>query len=193
MKANKTQDNRRAPAADSGRNERKKRNLRSTLVEPFKQLKLGLYVMLISVAFLIAAAVLFVSAFTEQYKHVMEIFNVVDPKTKWELVTNDIFYHNAIKLGILFLSFISLLFTIVFKMTHKIYGPLVSIERFVDQIAEGQYDRRVIIRRGDELGRLADRLNAMAEHLQKKHGFPDRRKGEGSGSSSSHSQSPKAS
>ena len=32
---------------------RKKRNLRSTLVEPFKQIKIGIYVMVISMAFLV--------------------------------------------------------------------------------------------------------------------------------------------
>jgi hypothetical protein len=157
--------------------ERSKRNLRSTLVEPFKQIKLGLYVMVISLTFLVLAGYLFVSAFTQQYQHVMEIFNVVDPQTKWELVTNDIFYANAIKLSVLFVCFIVVLFTVVFKMTHRFYGPLVSIERFCDQMIQGQYDRRCEIRRGDELVGLADKLNTLATTLGKKHGFPDRRKG----------------
>ncbi len=158
--------------------DRKKRNLRSTLVEPFKQVKIGVYVMIISLTFLVAAAYLFVASFMQQYQHVMEIFNVVDPNTKWELVTNDIFYANAMKLGLLFFSFIAVLFWVVFKMTHKMYGPLVSIERFVDNISQGHYEQRVVIRRGDDLQRLASRLNHMAETLQAKHGMKDRRRGE---------------
>jgi nitrate/nitrite-specific signal transduction histidine kinase len=68
------------------------------------------------------------------------------------------------------LTFTVILCTIVFRMTHRIYGPLVSIERFVEQIARGEYQKRVTIRRGDELKRLADKLNVMAEELQKRHG-----------------------
>ena len=55
-----------------------KRNLRSTLVEPFKQIKFGVYVIGISVSFVAVCAWMFVAAFTEQYQHVMGIFNVVD-------------------------------------------------------------------------------------------------------------------
>lgn len=158
-------------------NDRKKRTLRSTLVEPFKQVKIGVYVMVISLTFLVMAAYLFVAAFMQQYQHVMEIFNVVDPNTKWELVTNDIFYANVMKLGALCFTFIAVLFWVVFKMTHKMYGPLVSIERFVDNISQGHYGQRIVIRRGDDLKRLAGRLNHMAETLQAKHGIKERRRG----------------
>lgn len=156
------------------------RTLRSTLVEPFKQIKIGLYVMGITLTFLVAAVYLFVAAFMQQYEHVMELFNVVDPGTQWELVTNDVFIENAVKIGVLFVSYLVILFMVVFKTTHKVYGPLVGIERFVDQIARGEYGNRVVIRRRDELQRLADRLNKMAETLEAKYGRPDRRKSESS-------------
>lgn len=162
--------------AANNKDHRPKRNLRSTLIEPFKQIKIGIYVMLLSLAFLVCASWLFIAAFTEQYQHVMEIFNVVDPSTKWELVTNNIFYSNAIKLGILFVSFIGILFTVVFRMTHRVYGPLISIERFVTHMAEGKYDQRLVIRRKDDLQKLAEQLNQMADKLQKRHGPHDRRR-----------------
>ena len=148
---------------------RPKRNPKSTLVEPFKQIKFGLYVISISIAFLCIAAWLFVSAFTQQYQHVMEIFSVVDPNQQWALVTNDVFYSNAKKLGLLFFAYLAILFTVVFRMTHRYYGPLVSIERFVHQMIDGDYRRRVVIRKGDELQKLANLLNTMAAVLEKKH------------------------
>lgn len=149
---------------------RPRRTLRTTLIEPFKQIKLGLYVVAITMAFVTAAGVMFVEAFTEQYTHVMNIFQVVDPNLRWELVTNDVFYTNAIRLGVLFLTFTGLMMAVVFRMTHRIYGPLVSIERFLGQISEGQYGRRVNIRSGDDLQRLALKLNEMAATLEKRHG-----------------------
>ncbi len=148
---------------------RPKRTLGSVLIEPFKQIKLGLYVMGISLAFLTLASLLFVMAFTEQYQHVMDIFKIVDPEQKWELVTNRVFYMNAVKLAVLFVAYLVILFAVVFRMTHRYYGPLVSIERFVSQISEGDYARRVIIRRGDELQRLVSLLNTMAARLEHRH------------------------
>jgi HAMP domain-containing protein len=149
---------------------RPKRNLSSLVIEPFKQIKLGLYVMGIAVAFVGICAFMFITAFTEQYQHVMGIFNVVDPNLKWELVTNDVFYTNAIRIGVLFVAFISTLFFVVFRITHRYYGPLVSIERFVDQFSRGEYHRRCKIREKDELHSLVTKLNAMAEAIERRHG-----------------------
>jgi len=149
---------------------KKGRTFSSIVIEPFKQMKFGIYVIAVSVVFVTLAAGLFVLAFSEQYQHVMGIFSVVDPTMRWELITNDVFYQNAWRLGLLMVGYIGTLFTIVFRLTHRYYGPLVSIERFVGEVSRGEYDKRVTIRNRDELQRLAAKLNAMAETLEKKHG-----------------------
>ena len=149
---------------------RPRRNLKSMVIEPFKQIKFGLYVIGISVAFVGVCAFMFVTAFTEQYQHVMGIFNVVDPNLKWELVTNDVFYTNAIRIGAMFVLYIVVLFVVVFRLTHRYYGPLVSIERFVDQFANGDYKRRAKIRDKDEMQSLVAKLNHMADQIERRHG-----------------------
>ena len=159
-----------APNREGPQKVRHRRSMASTLVEPFKQIKLGLYVFAISIAFVGLASFMFWFAFSQQYQQVMNIFKVIDPTLKWELVTNDVFLANALRLGALFVAFIAVLFSVVFRMTHRIYGPLVSIERFVEQMAHGQYDKRVTIRQGDDLLRLVGRLNHMVEALEKRHG-----------------------
>lgn len=151
---------------------RPKRNLSSLVIEPFKQIKLGLYVMGIALAFVGLSSLMFITAFTEQYQHVMRIFNVVDPNLKWELVTNDVFYTNAIRIGGLFLAFIVTLFYVVFRITHRYYGPLVSIERFVEDFSRGDYHLRCKIREKDELHSLVNKLNEMAEAIELRHGNP---------------------
>lgn len=149
---------------------RPKRTLKSTLIEPFRQIRFGIYVISISVLFVIASALLFITAFNDQYQHVMGIFNIVDPNLKWELVTNAVFYKNAIRLGILLASFVVVMFGVVFRLTHRYYGPLVSIERFVEALSAGEYNKRVFIRNKDELQRLVAKLNIMADILEKRHG-----------------------
>ena len=169
--------------------DRKVRNLRTILIEPFKQVKLGIYVIIVALTFTVITGALFVFAFVEQYRHVMEIFQVVDPKFRWEVVTNDVFYTNISRVGALLVTFIVVLFVVVFRSTHKYYGPLVSIERFVDQIAEGDYSKRVVIRRSDELQRLAARLNLMAQKLEERHGVLVERRRSASSPTEGHEES----
>jgi HAMP domain-containing protein len=149
--------------------ERAKRNVKSTLIEPFSQIKFGIYVIGASIAFVIIVGFMFVYTFYQQYQHLMGIFNITDAKDQLELVTNDIFYHNAIKIGVMLIGYIVGMFVLVFKLTHRYYGPLVSIERFIEEMTKGKYAFRVKIRQKDELQRLANRLNEMADALQKRH------------------------
>ena len=150
--------------------ERTKRDIRSTLIEPFSQIKFGIYVIGVSIAFVVVIGGTFVYAFRQQYEHLMSIFNITDAKDQLELVTNDIFYRNAIKIAVLLVGYVIGMFVLVFKLTHRYYGPLVSIERFIEEISKGKYKNRVKIRQKDELQRLADRLNDMAASLEKRHG-----------------------
>ena len=85
---------------------RAKREVKSTLIEPFRQIKFGAYVISASVAFVLVVAVMFVLAFYEQYQHVMSLFNITDVKDQMELVTNDIFYRNAIAIGLMLVGYI---------------------------------------------------------------------------------------
>ena len=147
---------------------RAKRNLKSTLIEPFKQIRFGIYVIGLSIAFVVITSALFLLAFYQQYQHLMEIFNITDMKSEMELVTNDIFYTNIVRIGIVFVGFIAAMFSLVFKLTHRYYGPLVSIERFVDEMTEGDYSKRVKIRSKDELQRLTEKLNLMAESIERR-------------------------
>lgn len=156
-------------------NKRPGRTLRNTLIEPFKQVKLGLYVMVITILFIGVFGFLYASAFYAQYQHVMEIFNIVDAKSQMELVDNSVFRANAIRILIAFVTFLVVLFAVIFRTTHRYYGPLVSIERFVTQVTAGDYSQRVNIRKGDELGRLVSLLNDMAVQLEQRHG-PSKKK-----------------
>ena len=148
---------------------RKDRKLRNTLIEPFKQFKIGVYIVVTTFIFIVCAGYLFMSSFWQQYQHVMSIFEVVDPNLQWEVITNDVFFTNIIKVSALFLLFMLITMAMVFKLTHRYYGPLVSIEKFVDQVASGDYGSRVSLRKKDELQRLATKLNTMAEHLEQRH------------------------
>ena len=149
---------------------KKDRKLRNTLIEPFKQFKIGIYIIVLTFIFIVCAGYMFMSSFWQQYQHVMSIFEVVDPDLQWEVITNDVFITNIVKIAVLFLVFMLVIMVVVFRLTHRYYGPLVSIEKFVDRVATGDYSSRVTVRKKDELVRLVSKLNVMAESLERRHG-----------------------
>ncbi len=154
---------------------KKKRSFKYFLIEPFKQIKLGLYVIIISLGFTCLAGLMIFQALQEQYQQVMEIFTVVDPSKQWSLLLNNVFLSNIVKLGLLFGGYLVLLFGVIISKTHKVYGPLVGVERFLDYMVQGNYWARVKVRKGDDLKNLAVKLNMLAENLQAQYGAPDRR------------------
>lgn len=147
-----------------------KRRLRSLLIEPFKQIRFGIYMITCAFAFIVLTVGFFIYAFYKQYEQVMEIFHVVDPEVKWDMILNDVFYANAYLLAGLIAAFISVFFWVVFRETHKYYGPLVSIKRFLGELKGGNFKTRLRIRKGDELQALVQELNSLAETLEKKYG-----------------------
>jgi NtrC-family two-component system sensor histidine kinase KinB len=70
------------------------------------------------------------------------------------------FFVAGISLGALILSVI-----VSFRLARRIVWPLRELTAGADAIRRGDFDHRVAAAEGDELGRLADGFNRMAEHL----------------------------
>lgn len=147
-----------------------KRAFRRLLIEPFRQITFGIYIIALTMFFIVVAGWLFWSAFAEQYEHVANIFHIVDPADLWELQINNVFWKNFAKIASFFVIFIFITFGVVFSLTHRYYGPLVSIERFIEQLIKGHYHARLTIRKKDELLELVEQLNRLAEKLEARHG-----------------------
>jgi HAMP domain-containing protein len=152
------------------------RNLRTLLIEPFRQMKFGLYMITLFIFFLGITLCLLMKAFFEQYRNVMEVFHIVDPDKQWDLVLNNVFYSNALWIGGFFLASLLLILGVIISLTHRYYGPIIAIERFVDNMTAGHYESKIALRKKDELQELASKLNAMAVALQKRHGVETKRK-----------------
>jgi methyl-accepting chemotaxis protein len=64
---------------------------------------------------------------------------------------------------------IGLAFIVGIRLSHRIYGPLVSINRFIEELAGGNYKSRMTLRKDDDLIEIRDSLNNLAESLEKRH------------------------
>jgi hypothetical protein len=139
--------------------------VRSKLVEPYFQIKLGLMFIIVNIIFsaLIAGATWWILS---------DVFGAV--KTYFDLTGNDAaltvgkFSTPMIMIAAIVISFIGTTFYVAVHYTHKIYGPLISINRFVDELVEGKAPQRLSLRDGDELQDLASKLNILAD-MYKKH------------------------
>ena len=60
----------------------------------------------------------------------------------------------------------ALCFAFAILLTHRFFGPMVSINRHFDELMKGNFDARVEIRKDDELHELCDRLNAFTAELR---------------------------
>src|SRR5690606_35219410 len=66
----------------------------------------------------------------------------------------------------LIVAFVACTLYVSIKYTHRIYGPLVSIYRYLDDIAAGKDPAPLQLRDRDQLGELAGRLNAAVKKLK---------------------------
>lgn len=57
-----------------------------------------------------------------------------------------------------------------FVLSHRMYGPLVSIKRHIAHLREGDYSARLSLRQTDDMSEMRDALNDLATALESRHG-----------------------
>lgn len=95
---------------------------------------------------------------------IAEISNDKNAITVLENFLNQISHLSIIAI---FLSGILTIFLWLYY-SHKTFGPLVPIQRFIQELKSGEYQKRVVLRKNDQLQHLATELNALAENLEEK-------------------------
>ena len=111
------------------------------------------YILLVAVALIVTVLSPFYS----------DIFKAGDLWTKHFSAKMFIVLLERISISSLFIMAISLFYFIVFS--HKIGGPLVNIGRTIERISEGDFTRKVYLRKGDFLKNEANQINAMMNAL----------------------------
>lgn len=151
------------------------------LTEFFWHSRFGVQVVATTLVFLGCASFFIYQAFEQQYQNVAEIFKIVNPEMKHELVFNDIMVRNVIFLVVSILAYIVAMVILIVRSRHKYSGPLVSIQKFIEAVTRGEYSHRIVIRKGDEMQELVVALNDMADQLERRHGssvVPEQAKGQ---------------
>ncbi len=140
----------------------RRRGFASWFVEPYKQVRLGLMFLLVNFAF--AAMIIGVFGY-----YVLDMFDAVATYFKLSGAESQVTLQKfSVPLAIgggLILLFVVTTVLVSVRYTHEIYGPLVSIHRYLDDILDGRKPRPIQLRQSDQLKDLAGKLNMMAERL----------------------------
>lgn len=141
---------------------RRRRGFLSWFVEPYRQVKLGLMFLTLNFVFAGLFFLVFGYYFLDVYQTLAEYFRLSEMQSH-EVLSK--FYPPIIIGAALLLVFISLTILLSVMYTHRIYGPLVSIHRFLDEVLENQRVKPLVLRESDQLQELAEKLNLLAEKL----------------------------
>ena len=143
-----------------------RRSLKNILVNPKKQLRFSL----ILVTGSSLTVVLFLLVVVFQMKQTLLTLGIIY-RFDLEIVTAmQSALTSAVYVSLLLTAMVTFLSVLVgIRLSHRIYGPMVAINRHLSELAGGDYKRRVTLRKDDDFLEIQDSLNALAEALEKRH------------------------
>lgn len=141
-----------------------RRKGRGLLLRPGLQLRLPLYVLLLSFTFLLLGILIGNLYFEQTYVTLVE--NTTQSEYLQRLIAQQTREFKLMALLLLAVYVLSMMvLTAIF--THRLIGPTVPLLRHVEALREGRYSQRVNLRKHDAFVDLAVALNGLAETLQK--------------------------
>jgi hypothetical protein len=140
----------------------RRRGFKSWFVEPYRQVKLGLMFLVVNILFSGLILGVFGYYIWDMYVAVSSYFHLTQDQSGLALAK---FSTPMIVGSGLIALFVVTTILISVKYTHEIYGPLVSIHRFLDQFLEGKRPDALHLRESDQLKDLALKLNTAAETI----------------------------
>jgi hypothetical protein len=140
----------------------RRRGFASWFVEPYKQVRLGLIFLLVNSAFAVLILSVFGYYVWDMYMSIATYFQLAGGESATALSK---FSVPLIVGASLILFFVIATILVSVRYTHEIYGPLVSIHRFLDDMLAGRSPAPIQLRDSDQLQDLASKLNLLAERL----------------------------
>lgn len=138
----------------------RRRGFKSWFVEPYRQVKLGLLFLVTNLIFSVLIFGVFGYYVWDMYSAVSSYFHLTQEQSSLALAK---FSTPMIAGAGLIIIFVITTIMLSVKYTHQIYGPLVSIHRFLDQMLAGEKPDSLQLRESDQLQDLAEKLNTIAE------------------------------
>lgn len=157
--------------AQSAISTKAKRTVKNYLLQPLLQVKLGLYCIILAVLFAVALGAIL-------YFNFAGLINSIILMTDAEAEVRDIFlsYWRDTQMWLYLSVGVYLVATVAISVvyTHKLVGPTIAFRRHLRNLAEGRFNSRTHLRRGDAFSEVADELNHLSEVLERKNSENDK-------------------
>ncbi len=143
-----------------------RRRFKSLLIKPELQLRLPVYLLVVTVIFACASWIVLHIAFDGLYGFVFEQGNI------GEQVGDVLRHHIRIVVTVstlLIVMYVLLTIGLSIAYLHKLIGPSIAFKRHIRALNDGNYSSRILLRQNDAFGEMANELNDLAETLEKKH------------------------
>lgn len=108
-------------------------------------------------AFLIGGFIFYKMAFLPLVRELKNVY----PEGRLVIILGNVYKNLIINFSIL--AFLVFVFAI-FK-SHKITGPIFNVSRHINQMARGDFSRRIKLRKRDEFKVLADEVNRLGQNI----------------------------
>jgi hypothetical protein len=140
------------------------RSFKNFLLRPLLQIQLGVYSVALTTFFSAILVVIIYATFERTRKLVLNLTNLEAEVV--EIVSDYVFRTAGWLAGVVVLYLVfNIVLTVVF--THRMVGPAVAFKRHIRALREGDYDSRVVLRKGDAFDDVAEELNLLAHSLGK--------------------------
>lgn len=140
----------------------RRRGIRSWLVDPYLQVRLGLFFIVINLIFAALTLATFLYYSWDMYVSIASYYELTSSQST---VAFEKFKTPVMIFGSLTLAFVIITLVVSIRYTHRIYGPLVSIHRYLDGLLAGEKPATLKLRESDQLKELAEKLNSLAARL----------------------------
>lgn len=142
-----------------------KRKFKNILIEPFKQIKIGLYLIALNLLFGISSGGTFYYFISDYYKvvaNLVKLFKLPAAFANSLSVQAESTKFLALCLVAMFcLLFILITIVLTLKWTHRMYGPILSINNHLKQILEDGSFSPITLRKGDDFKVTANLINQV--------------------------------
>ncbi len=140
-----------------------KRRLRNYLLDPLLQVKLGLYAIVLALAFCSIMVGAFYSNFYKFYDLVLELTDLREEVTQ---ILNSYLEDMIVWTVLGTLVYFVLMVTMSIFYTHRLVGPTYAFRRHIRELVKGNYKSRVSLRKSDAFSHIAEELNELAATLE---------------------------
>ena len=143
----------------------KARSVRNYILQPLLQVKLGLYSIVLSLIFALAMGVVLYLNLAKFSEVILQLTGVEDEVKD---LLNQYLRPAMIEIAGLMILYVALTMIVAVMFTHKLIGPTIAFRRHIRMIAEGKFQYRTKLRKGDAFQEVASDLNKLSEFFERK-------------------------